>query len=71
MSFFLFNNFTWLMHLGNPNQFSVANLQSCGLINTGLQCYLNSVILLLHRIQLNQLLLDPMFGGDQVITLLR
>ena len=50
--------------------FSEENLQP-GLVNGGLNCYLNSLILMLHRINFESMLLDEIHGGDLVISLLR
>ena len=42
----------------NRTQFSVGDLQSCGLINDGCSCYMISVILLLHRVGILDHMLD-------------
>ena len=57
-----------LFYSGNP--FGVGHLQN-GLINSGEQCYVNSLLLMLHRIGFKDCLIDPGHGGDRVFAMLR
>lgn len=73
VSFILYQVYTLYLntyiYTGMP--FNRASLQP-GLINSGLLCYLNSIIIFLHRINFLGLLDDDLHGGgDHVISLVR